>query len=217
VTAERDVWVTERETLTEELISRNETMSQLEHRNHDLDLQLQQTVSYLKISEAKLSEQNPMLSLLKESEKQIQALESTLNEKVAQITSLEQRVENMNSSSMNGDILQDDWLSIRQQVDMLNQALQSTRDRLAVREADVDCLRADLRELRHHPTPVDIAFSSVVASSDSSSLVARAAKLRRSESIREAALQRLESERDASIEALRRLSESVSKYYNNKK
>jgi hypothetical protein len=217
VTAERDVWVTERETLTEELISRNETMSQLEHRNHDLDLQLQQTVSYLKISEAKLSEQNPMLSLLKESEKQIQALESTLNEKVAQITSLEQRVENMNSSSMNGDILQDDWLSIRQQVDVLNQALQSTRDRLAVREADVDCLRADLRELRHHPTPVDIAFSSVVASSDSSSLVARAAKLRRSESIREAALQRLESERDASIEALRRLSESVSKYYNNKK
>ena len=163
------------------------------------------------------------MSLLKESELQIQELETTLAVKNATVIELQRSVEELEQRATAGSASHAaaaEMAALQQQIDVLSEALQSTRNRLAVKEEDVDRLSADIRTLQSAQAVQAVAAAATASQqmvADTSklrdSVMARAALLKRSDSIRAEAIHRLEAERQANAETLRRLSESVTKYY----
>lgn len=198
-------------------------VQELELLSKDLEVRLQLTKEQVKTTEAALEAKSQIMSLLKESEIQIRERETELAEKNATVLELERSVEELQNqvagptAASNNAV---EFAALQQQIDVLNQALQSTRNRLVVKEEDVDRLAAEIRSLQSAKTN-DVVTAATTASQElvrqasnlRDSVVARAAVLKRSDSIRAEAIHRLEAERQSNAEALRRLGESVKKYY----
>ena len=114
--------------------------------------------------------------------------------------------------------------SLNNRLESLGVALQSTRARLAAKEEEVEKLARELKKLQDLPSKATEAAPPVLESlsgdggeADTGNLrshvVSLAVALERSENRRAEAIDRLLSERQVNAESIRRLSDSVKKYY----
>lgn len=112
--------------------------------------------------------------------------------------------------------------SLRQQVESMNAALHATRNRLASKEEEIDTLHGTLQRLQNDQKQnTEDLLHAIENSSDMTDdvdtlhthVVSLAVALERSETRRAEAIDRLLAERQANADSLRRLSESVKRYY----
>jgi chromosome segregation ATPase len=114
--------------------------------------------------------------------------------------------------------------SLNNRLESLGVALQSTRARLAAKEEEVEKLASELKKLQFISSeeteavpPVPESLSGDGSEADTGNLrshvVSLAVALERSENRRAEAIDRLLSERQVNAESIRRLSDSVKKYY----
>ena len=135
----------------------------------------------------------------------------------ASMVDAQKELEEKSASSRNRDI---ETAALQKQIDVLAETLQSTRGRLVSKEEEMDDLAAKLRELQatksQEATRIVTEASEKLAKEAErlrESVIGKAVQLKRSESSRAAAIQRLQQERQANAESIRRLSESVQRFY----
>jgi chromosome segregation ATPase len=189
-------------------------ISLIEH----LQYELQQTASKLQTAEQELTSQTSLIASLRVAESNMKELETLLKERTDQIEEFDQRVDELRTSliqKQNVHTTDDEWRDLQEQVDAVNQALQSTRDRLALREADLERLHIKMNELRNQrdSSPTSIVIDEAANTSPRSTLISHALTLQRSATTRSSDLQRLQAERESTINVLQQLNETVTKYY----
>jgi chromosome segregation ATPase len=186
----------------------------LQSRIERLQLELQQTASKLQVTETELESQTIVASTFKESTVRIHELEAMLQQRNVRIEEFDQRIEHLTTTLTQAQKLpvsEEDLLELQEQVDVLNEALQHTRSRLVLREADLEQLHVKVNEIRNHQ---DFSPNSIKAtSSPRSTLIAHALELQRSETTRTSDLQRLQAGHESTIDVLLRLNETVTRYY----
>ena len=182
-----------------------------------LQLELQQITSKLHKAETEVKSQNSVFLSLQESESKIQELEAILRQRTEQIEEFDRRVEVLRTTlaqTEHVNVSDDDLHDLQEQVATITKALQSTRDRLALREADLEQLHGRINEIRNQrdSSTTSIALNDA-SSSPRSTLMSHALQLQRSESTRAADFQRFQAERESTIDMLHRLNETVARYY----
>ena len=182
-----------------------------------LQLELQQITSKLHKAETEVKSQNSVFLSLQESESKIQELEAILRQRTEQIEEFDRRVEVLRTTlaqTEHVNVSDDDLHDLQEQVDTITKALQSTRDRLALREADLEQLHGRINEIRNQrdSSTTSIALNDA-SNSPRSTLMSHALQLQRSESTRAADFQRFQAERESTIDMLHRLNETVARYY----
>lgn len=110
--------------------------------------------------------------------------------------------------------------TVKEELSTVSEALHSTRVRLAEKEEEIDRLKAELVQTQAKPTLLEDDLSqSQGKSSDHdldqlrSHVVSLAVALERSETKRAEAISRLMTERENNARSLKRLAESVKRYY----
>ena len=115
----------------------------------------------------------------------------------------------------------DEIENLKKQVESLNGALHSTRSRLASKEEDLDRLNAELSRLHSEQAAASTTILQPETSNDTAeemdnlraNIISLAMALERSENMRAEAYARLLKEREANADSLRRLSDSVKRFY----
>ena len=183
----------------------------------ELERQLDHAKEENKCAEAALSARNQFMSMLKQSEVQIQDLEGQLKSKNSNISDLQENMEKLEAKlgSQSGELKE--LASIKSQETVLNDALSSTRTRLAAKESEMDRVSAEIRELQWSGSQdviqiVARELSTSNLTNNDEDAIARAVQLRRSQSDRIGAIQRLDEERRANKEALQKWRASVTRY-----
>ena len=206
-TKDRDVMVLQEQ-------ERDKRELDLQSRIERLQLELQQTASKLQVTETELKSQTSVALTFKESTVRIQELEAMLQQRNVRVEEFDQRIEHLTTTLTQArklPVSEEDLLELQEQVDALNEALQHTRSRLVLREADLEQLHVKVNEIRNHQ---DFSPNSIKAtSSPRSTLIAHALELQRSETTRTSDLQRLQAGHESTIDVLRRLNETVTRYY----
>jgi chromosome segregation ATPase len=162
-------------------------------------------------------------------QRRTQSLEDEVSRKTAQISQLEDQLENAERgktdlSRQAAPASPAEMQRLQEQVDSLTLTLQATHARLATREEEMNGLSAQIRFLEEQPHSHQEEASSRLdeaAGDDVESLrthvVSLATALERSETRRADAMDRLMVERRANADSLRRLGDSVQRFYTNVK
>ena len=221
IRTERDTLLSQQEMWNQQVSHQNAALQQLEQRCLELNTQLESTLQQLQKSENALSEKELWAnSSLNESKLQIQSLQRSLDERTQQVSELDHRVQELMSvvpPDAASHIPAEEHQALQEQIEILNNVLQSTRDRLVEREGDLDQLRRTIRTMTPTlPSTVPLSTHTESASTFASPVIDQAVQLRRSNSIRRQAIAQIERDRDASLKALEQLTASVMTYYPSK-
>ena len=196
----------------------------LEKKITSLNGQLEYSIERMKSVEAALEVKEHIVMLLKESEIQIAELESEVKESNEKVAKLEMAVDEkdrlLSEATATSPAVENDLKALQKEIDVLEEILQSTRGRLAAKEEQMDDLAVRMRELQEgrldeatRAVTEAIEIVSGEAERLRETLIGKAIKLKRSDSIRAEALQRIQEERRANAERIRLLNESVERYY----
>jgi chromosome segregation ATPase len=194
-----------------------------EKKSIELKRQLALTQEKLLATEASLDSKTHIIELVKELELQGKELESQLEEKDRCIVKLSLKLSDLDKQILSAASSKVELEELQKQTVSLSEALQLTRNRLAMKEEDVDRLSTELRNIKSQrsegATNVagdDILHHSIEAKRGSEltkNVIEKASTLKRTESMRAQAIQQLKRERELNAENFRRLRDVVEKFY----
>ena len=201
-------------------------LEHLEEQRKSFEWELASSNERINSVEATLEAREQSIRVLKASELQLFELETELEHSNSRVTELESVVDEKDrllaeAPTVSPEI-EKEMAALRKQIDVLEDILKSTRDRLASKEEEMDHLAGQMRALQEESHTTNgvhraVVANAVVVSEEAErvreAVIGQAIRLKRSDTSRAEALQRIQQERQANAERIRLLNESVERYY----